>query len=98
MKKSIMLISFMLLTSSAWAGGSYHSSIKNSFNTSNTYVVESSDPNDFAWGVGADVTVLKTSNPLFDSVSVDYRHDFENDSDSVFAVAHVDLFKAITGK
>lgn len=51
---------------------------------------------EFGYGIGADVIIFKSANPIFSRISVDTRYDIKNRETKVFGVVTVDLWDAIS--
>ena len=54
--------------------------------------------NDWGYGVGADIVVFKSNNPIFEEVTIEPRYDIENEETRVFAVVRVDLWEALQNR
>ena len=58
------------------------------------FVDNNTQRQEFGYGIGADVVVLKTGNPLVQEITIEPRYDIENRETRVFGVVRVDLFEA----
>ena len=95
MKKLVMLFALLLLAVPAFAS---YQSCPTPGVPSETYTDNDTQRQKWGYGIGADVVVYKTDSPYLTEVTVEPRYDIENRETRVFAVAKVDLWKALTGK
>lgn len=94
MKSIVITIVFMIsLTSICYASNPHIPTTVT--NTTNEYT--STDRQEWGYGIGADVVVYKSSNPLFSEVTIEPRYDIENRETRVFGIVRVDLFEALKG-
>lgn len=53
---------------------------------------------DWGYGLGTDIVVYESKNPLIESVEVQGRYDIENRETRVFGVVKVNLYEVLGGK
>lgn len=99
MKKVALIVALMLVSTLAYAESTgttlWH---KHSIPDEAFDLGPDTQRQDFGYGVGADVVVFQSSNPLFESVEVQGRYDIELRETRVFGVVKVNLWEALGGK
>ena len=98
LKTLAIICTVLLLAGTAYAGGSKSCDEGWYSKVANKCVTHPDRDLDTQAGIGADVVLWKNETEkvkFIEEVTAEYRHDFNNDSDSIYGVVRVNLWDKI---